>query len=345
MDKIIQEKGLDVGKLVIPMSIKMKVLFVSSGNLKNFDVAPFIKVQGDSLKNQGTAVSYFKIQGKGPLGYFSNIQRLRKELRDKDYDLIHAHFTLSAWVAVLSFPKIPIVLSLMGTDAYGRVEKVSKSKFRFSYLTLLTYLIQPFTRKIISKSPNIEKVVWQKRKSYLLPNGVDLEKFFPHETGFREKLNFDPLEKYVLFLGNTQDPRKNFRMLEQAKTELKKSGINIISPYPIDHASVFEYLNSVDVLVMCSIQEGSPNVVKEGMACNCKGVFTDVGDVSYLIENTSGYLVCDFNTSDLVKKIKEVIDIPECNGRDRLIEIGLDHKIVAKKLKEIYSQTLKLDHV
>jgi teichuronic acid biosynthesis glycosyltransferase TuaC len=322
-------------------SEKLKVLFVSSGNLKNFEVAPFIKVQGDSLIDKNVEVEYYKISGRGFWGYLSNIGPLKRTLRNSKFDLIHAHFTLSAWVAVLAFPGIPIVLSLMGSDAYGRMEKIKKNWLYLNYFTLLTLLIQPFVRKIISKSPNIEKFVWQKNKSFVLPNGVDIKKFYPAEKDYRKDLGMDPNKKYVLFLGNHADPRKNFKMLNAVSDELAKSEIEIIAPYPIPHHQVFKYLNSVDVLVMCSIEEGSPNVVKEGMACNCKGVFTDVGDVRYLLGNTAGYAITDFDPLDLAKKIKVVMAMEKCNGRERLIELKLDLPRVAEKLKRIYISAIK----
>ncbi|MEX2512313.1 MAG: glycosyltransferase family 4 protein [Cyclobacteriaceae bacterium] len=318
----------------------MKVLFVSSGNLKNFDVAPFIKVQGDSLNSRNVEVEYFKVSGKGLKGYLSNIGPLKQLLKNSNFDLIHAHFSLSAWVAVLSFPGIPIVLSLMGTDAYGRIDKFKKNRLYLNYYTLLTLLIQPFVKKIISKSPNIEKFVWQKRKSIVLPNGVDIEKFYSVENNFRKELGLREDKKYALFLGNRKDPRKNYQLLMKAREDLARTNIEIIAPYPIPHHQVFEYLNSVDVLVMCSYEEGSPNVVKEGMACNCKGVFTDVGDVSYLLEDTEGYAITGFDPIELADKIRKVIAMKKCNGRERLIELKLDLPSVAEKLKKIYLSAL-----
>ena len=319
----------------------MKVLFVSSGNKESFDIVPFIKVQGKSLQDKKIDVEYFSVKGKGIFGYLSNVKPLKRFVANSKFDVIHAHFTLSGWVAVLSFPNIPIILSLMGTDAYGRVENNNKKRFYLNYFTFLTLLIQPFVKKIISKSPNIERFVWQKRKSYLLPNGVDTKEFYPVPGGCREKLGLDPKKKYLLFLGNTQDQRKNFRMIEEAKDRLDSMNIVVIAPYPIAHKLVFEYFNSVDVFVMCSFEEGSPNVVKEGMACNCKGVFTDVGDVRYLVDKVAGYEICDFDPMDLIDKIEKVISIPKCHGRERIIELKLDLPMVADNLIGIYSDSIK----
>ncbi|MBD8490478.1 glycosyltransferase [Echinicola sp. CAU 1574] len=317
-----------------------KVLFVSSGNLKNFDLAPFIKVQGDSLAEVGIQVTYFKIKGKGFLGYIRNIRNLRRIIKQYDFDLIHAHFTLSAWVAVLTFPKTPLVLSLMGTDALGRIKNSWKIPLVSNYLTTLTYLIQPFVTTIISKSPNIDKYVWLKKKSYILPNGVDFIKFDGKRTDFKRELGLSYNKKHILFLGSTQDTNKNFKLLQSCKDELQLKGFEIIAPYPVNHEKIVKYLSSVDQLVMCSLQEGSPNVVKEAMASNCKGVFTNVGDVQKLVNNTPGYAITENNKDDLIKKILMVDKMSTCEGRKKLQSLGLDTKSVANKLKNIYIKSL-----
>jgi hypothetical protein len=48
---------------------KLKILFVCSGNSKDYDIAPFIKVQGESLKKSKVEVDYYPIIGKEIWGY------------------------------------------------------------------------------------------------------------------------------------------------------------------------------------------------------------------------------------------------------------------------------------
>src|SRR5688572_19026115 len=105
----------------------MKVLFVSSGNNKDFDIIPFIKEQGESLREEGIDVDYYPVVGKGLMGYVKAGFGLRKLLKRKQYDLIHAHFTYCGWVALIGAgTKIPVVLSLMGTDANGEYKGKNK---------------------------------------------------------------------------------------------------------------------------------------------------------------------------------------------------------------------------
>ncbi|MDO6440360.1 glycosyltransferase [Cyclobacterium sp. 1_MG-2023] len=318
----------------------LEVLFVSSGNMKKIDIAPFIKVQGESLKSENINVTYFKIRGKGILGYLKNISELRRFLKNRKFDLIHAHFTLSAWVVVLSLPKSPIVLSIMGTDAFGRLKKFSKVKIYNKYLTLLTIMIQPFVSFIITKSPNIERHVWLKNKSIILPNGVNLKKFDGKRVSYAKELGLIPDKKYVLFLGNPKDINKNFRLLEGLREKLKQSDIEIINPYPVSHEVVVKLLSTVDVLVMCSVKEGSPNVVKEALASNCKGVFTDVGDVRNIVEGVKGYAIINLNKTELENAIYKVMEMDSCYGRDKIKAVDLDSNIVAKKIRKIYINLL-----
>ncbi len=322
----------------------MKVLFVSSGNSKNFEVAPFIRSQGESLRQAGIDVEYFPLIGKGLIGYLKNARYLRQYVKKNQFDLVHAHYTLSGWSAVLAFSGKPIVLSLMGTDAYGEYVGINQIKFSSRYLIYLTYLIQPFVNSIISKSKHIESFVYLKNKSYVIPNGILLDEINFHENGFKEELGLDPDKKHVLFLGDKKNTRKNYNLLETAVSRISSDNISIVAPYPVSHEQVVKYLNSVDVTVVPSLMEGSPNLVKEAMACNCPVVSTDVGDVRWLFGDLEGHYITSFNPQDVADKIKMALEFAEqkgkTQGRDRIIELGLDSETVARKIVGVYEKVL-----
>ncbi|MBR0439547.1 MAG: glycosyltransferase, partial [Bacilli bacterium] len=90
----------------------MRILFVSSGN-RGYD--PLIHNQGDSLAYQGNIIKYFPITGKGVLGYLSNVRKLKRYLKDNSFDVVHAHYSLTAFVVSLAKAS-PLVVSLMGSD-------------------------------------------------------------------------------------------------------------------------------------------------------------------------------------------------------------------------------------
>ncbi|SIR44127.1 glycosyltransferase [Pontibacter lucknowensis] len=318
----------------------MKVLFVCSGNSKNFEVAPFIKAQGESLQKAGIEVAYFPIKGKGLRGYLQAGGQLRQHLKYHRYDLIHAHFSLSGWSAVLGAGSTPVILSLMGDDAQGDYIGVNKIRFSSRFFMLSSILIQPFVRAIISKAPNLEKYVYQKHKSYIVPNGIDTKTFIPNPAGYREELGLDPAKKLVLFLGSQERVGKNYPLAQQAVAHLNLPDVQLINPFPIPHDAIPKYMNSADVLVVPSFMEGSPNVIKEAMACNCPIVATDVGDIRWVMGDTEGCYLASFQVEDFAEKIHRALEFAQTKrrttGRQRIERLGLDADTIAQKVISIY---------
>ena len=323
----------------------MKVLFVCSGNSKKFSVSPFIQSQGDSLVKNGINLSFFTIQNKGIFGYIKAAKQLRTYLKENKVDVIHAHYTLSGWTAVLSLTKIPIVLSLMGSDTYGDYIGHNKITFKSRFSILLTYLIQPFVKRIICKSEHIQSFVFNKNKSEVIPNGVLFENIPLSRDGFREELNLSKDKQHILFMGDKKDLRKNYRLIQDAIKYITIPNVEVITPYPVDHQTALKYMQSVDVLVVPSFMEGSPNVVKEAMACNCPVVATNVGDVAWLFGDQSGYFLTDFNPETCARQIDKALAFSKekgkTKGRKRLIDLGLESSVVAKKIINLYKEVIQ----
>lgn len=322
----------------------MKVLFISSGNSKHHVVSPFIKSQGDSLQKKNVEVTYFTVDGKGAKNYLKSVGKLKRLLKEQSFDLIHAHYSLCGWVAVLGAGKTPVVLSLMGDDAQGTFTGKGKIEFKSRIPILLTKMIQPFVHAIISKSWNLEKAVYRKKISHLVPNGVRLEQFKIYENGCREELDLDPNKKYVLFLANPKDPNKNIALVRAAVEQLNRKDVELLNIYGVPHNIVVKYLNSVDVFTLCSFGEGSPNVVKEAMACNCPLVVTNVGDTVEVIGKMPGGFIGGFEPADFAEKLSHALAFAarykRTKGRVRLLELGLDADSIADRLIKIYQKVL-----
>lgn len=324
----------------------MKVLFVSSGNSSFFKITPFIYAQGESLKQFNVEVDYLPIVGKGIQGYFKNIKPLTSLLQSKKYDVIHAHYGLTGWVAVLASKlKVPVVLSLMGDDAYGRYDANGNLILKTSYLILLTKLIQPFVNHIIVKSDNIAEKVYLKNKLSIIPNGVDTNVFKEiTKCEASEKLGKDKSKKYVLFVSDVNNPRKNFALCKKAVELVNDPEVVILLPYPINHNELPLYYNLADVMVFTSTAEGSPNVIKEAMACRCPIVSTDIGDVKWVFGNTDGCYITSFEPEDVAEKLKLALDfgktVGKTKGKERIVELELDSETTAKKIISIYKQLI-----
>ena len=96
------------------------------------------------------------------------------------------------------------------------------------------------------------------------------------------------------------------------------------------------YFNSADIVLLTSLWEGSPNVIKEAMACNCKIVSVDVGDVKEVIGNTKGCQVTSFNSDQIANAITKLLAYKEIpKGRSKVEH--LNATTIAKKLTQIYT--------
>ena len=318
----------------------MKVLFVSSGNT-DFKKIPFIESQEKSLIDQGISVDHFLIMGKGLKGYAQNIAALRKMIQSGNYDLLHAHYSYSGWIALFTGTSLPIVVSYMGSDVYGLVNESGQRTLKSYQEIFISKSLQPFVDKIIVKSKNLEDYIYLKKKASLIPNGVDFEKFQPRDKKLaRAKLDL-PLEKeIVLFLGSDANPRKNFQLCKEAFDTIKQENWELVHPYPIDADLIPYYLNAASVLVLTSYLEGSPNVIKEAMASNTPIVATDVGDVREVIGKTEGCYLCSFDVQDVAKNIQQAINF----GRPTMGRTNTSHleiNTIARRLIELYESVIK----
>ena len=98
-------------------------------------------------------------------------------------------------------------------------------------------------------------------------------------------------------------------------------------------------------MLLTSFSEGSPQIVKEAMACNLPVVSTNVGDVEWLFGNEPGHYLTSFEPEDVAEKLKLAFDFKEkfgrTNGRQRIIELGLDSETIANKIVKIYRKIIK----
>jgi teichuronic acid biosynthesis glycosyltransferase TuaC len=308
----------------------MKVLFVGSGN-KSGGVGIIVQNQGQSIINQSVEVDFFPIIGKGIFGYLKNVFLLRKYLKGKKYDVVHAHYSLSAFVATLAGCK-PLIVSLMGSDTY------LNSTFRI----IIRFFALFFWNTIIVKSEKMKESLHLKNAK-IIPNGVDTSRFKPIDQKIaREKLNYKGKDKLIVFIADPSRYEKNYTLALQAVELLNDSCAELLPVYNVPNNEISYYMNAADVLLLTSRWEGSVNVVKEAMACNLPVVSTDVGDVRQNTNGLEGYYLSDHIASELADNLKKalLLDKGQIKGRERLIALGLDSETVANEMIQLYKTSV-----
>lgn len=311
----------------------MKVLFVSSGN--SGDASILARRQAESLMKQGVNVDFFLVKGKGYSGYLKNILPLRHYLKTNNFDVVHAHYSLSAFVGSLAGAR-PLVVSLMGSDVKSAgihkfIIRLFKSVFSWS--------------AVIVKSADMKMNLGIKN-AHVIPNGVDLELFRPMpKDGCKEILGWAKNKKHILFPANPARPEKNYQLAKSAIDSVNTGAIEFHAFNNVSPEQIPVWFNASDIILMSSLWEGSPNVIKEAMACNCPIVSTQVGDVEWLVGKDPAHFLASFNPGDFSEKLQLAIaytnKFPNSSGRERIQVLGLDSHSIAKQLQTIYHQVIR----
>jgi teichuronic acid biosynthesis glycosyltransferase TuaC len=308
----------------------MKILVVSSGN--SGKITPFIKQQSESIKELGVEVEHFLIKGHGISGYLSNYKDLIKRLKQTKFDIVHAHFGLSGALSVLQ-RKVPVIVTFHGCD-------INEAKLRI----ISKYLVSPLTKYNIVVNESMLKFL-PANKTTLVPCGIDIEQLpLIDKMEARSRLGFNNQKKYVLFSSSFTREEKNAQLALDAMNLISDSNVELIEFKGYSYDLVKYLFAAVDVALLTSIREGSPQFVKEAMVCNCPVVTTNVGDVKWLINDTPGCFITSFETNDVAEKIKLALEFASQNrqgkARERILNLNLDNAYIAKKVVEIYNNAV-----
>lgn len=319
----------------------MKVLVVCSYKSYVSDgIAPFIKEQVETLRalkigDAGLEVEYYLLHGKGVFGYLKEIPTLRKKMREFKPDVIHAHFGLCGLLANIATRRVPVVVTYHGSDINdSHVYKFSKYAIRLSAWNIFV------SRK------NMEYAGFSNgKKCSLISCGVDDTLFVPMEKGeCRRKLQefgkWKEVEgkKYVLFTKQFFNIAKDYPLAKAAIERLDNVELLEFIGYTREESVLL--INAVDALLMTSKTEGSPQVIKEAMACGCPIVSVDVGDVKERINCIDGcYVAQTREPEELAKLLRKAFAFEgKTNGREVLTTQNLSNQLIAKQLIEIYQR-------
>ena len=321
----------------------MKILIV--GNNKPGHFAPFVEEQAHALQLRGCEVEFFGVQGKGIIGYLRCLPALKRAIKQHRPDLIHAHYGLSGLLANLQ-RRVPIITTYHGSD----INKPNVLRFSKIAMRLSAHNIFVSQRNVIlALSPNSLITYLLKKRYTLLPCGVNLPLQWSEMQTQRigqltlnqwvqEKLNTG--KKHVLFAGAFNNAVKDPELAKAVMNELINVGLNVelieLKGYNRNQVNALMY--NCDALLMTSKTEGSPQVIKEAMACGCPIVSVDVGDVAERVSGVEGcYVVPTRDPKDIAEALQKALAFQDkTTGRQRIIEMGLSNEQVAKRLMAIY---------
>lgn len=303
----------------------MRILFLASFNKHRF--APFIVEQADALRRAGCEVDFFGVQGKGVKGYLKALPLLKQRIKAYHPDVIHAHYGLCGLLAGLQ-RRVPVVTTYHGSDI-----NVKKNR-PFSILAMA------LSRYNIFVSKKTLKIASPKNKYALIPCGIDLSELqLTQKQDARKQMNLDEHRRYVLFAGAFDNAVKNANLAKEAVSMLHDVELLELKGYSRDQVNLL--MCAVDAFLMTSHSEGSPQVIKEAMACGCPIVSVDVGDVAESIAGIDGCYIAEPCAEKIAALLEKAMAYScRTEGRKRILELGLTNDQVATKLQSIYQSMI-----
>ncbi|MEX1189804.1 MAG: glycosyltransferase [Bacteroidia bacterium] len=310
----------------------MRIRIVCSGTMPDFNFRlhqAFIYDQIEALKqlDKSLEFEYFYIKKGGLTGYFRAWRDLLKQQKQSPCDIIHAHGGLPAFLSILQFRE-KVISTFHGSD-------INLSKVR-----LPSAVAAIFSKKSIYVSEQLlEKSIF-KGNPAVIPCGVDLSLFKPLQMKeCRDKLGLETSKKYILFSSAFNNPVKNYPLLSETLKLWKGEAPEVLELKNISREEVPLYMNAANVCVLCSFTEGSPQFIKEAMACNRPIVSTNVGDVLELFGESVNCEITTFDAQILCEKIAKLIDESKSNGRSRML--NYEQGMIAEKILAIYRENKK----
>lgn len=302
----------------------------------------FIKSQVDSLIEEGLEVEVIRPRpGPMPWRYAVAVASVFLKTLTGRYDLVHGHYGLWCLVARLQWTT-PVVASFLGDDVFGTPTADGGYTKKAALVVHISRWLSRHVDAVIVKSQQMRSVI-PASKVYVIPNGVDFELFRPiPRAEARAALGWDPDRYYVLFAANPQEPRKGFALAQAAIERLCAHGVPaaLVVANGLPQTELVRRMNASNALLLTSIHEGSPNVVKETMACNVPVVSTDVGDVAQVVGRTVGCAVCPRDPDALAMALNAAVRLRgPTTGREDIRH--LNRAVVAHQVTAIYESVIK----
>lgn len=299
----------------------MKVLFVA--RCKNGRYAPFITEQVKAIEKRGVECRYYGVSEKGIVGYIRQIPKLKEAIQTFRPDIIHAHYGLCGLLANCQ-RGIPVITTYHGSDINDpKVLRLSRWSIRFSRFNIFV------------SQKNLD--IAQPRKNYaLIPCGISLDDYpIIEKFEARRQMGIDQSERIVLFAGAFDNPVKNAPLAKAAMGHIPGADFLELKGYSRHQVAIL--MQAVDVLLMTSLTEGSPQVIKEAMACGCPIVSVDVGDVRERIEGIDGCYISDRTQESLADCIKRALAFNgRTLGREAIEKNGFTNDCIATRIISVY---------
>jgi len=317
-------------------------------NIRSPSSGTFVERQIAGLRAIGVDVEVMFVdrEAEGRGTYRRVKGRVRTALSGRAHDMVHVMYGGVLADVTTRATGAPTVVSFCGSDLAGAKRSGLLREVTAGYGILASHRAAKRAAGVIVKSAGLRDALpdeVDRARVRVIPNGVDFERFRPlpvHEC--RRRVGWRDDDFHVVF-HDRGDPDKRLDLARAACDELRRRGAPVCLHLmkSLAHDQVPQWLNAADVLLLTSLHEGSPNTVKEALACDRPVVSTDVGDVRERIEGIDGCWIADPDPVDLADKLAAVYQRPSPRtvaGRSSIS--GLSLEAVAHRIANFYADIL-----
>ncbi len=226
-------------------------------------LGPFVRDQVEALRRRGDLDVELFAFGRGPRALAGAARALRSRYRGRRFDIVHAHFGLTAWPAVLARLG-PVVVTLHGNDLLVR-----RSYLATRAALPFTALAAAVSREFSANLPG----AGTKRRVAVLPVGIDVHRFRPiPRAEARARLGLDPAGPYLLFPHHPSRPLKRYDRAVEAAGDVPLLTLGGVAPEEVPY-----WINAANAVLVPSAEEGFGLSVIEALACGVPAFGTPVG--------------------------------------------------------------------
>lgn len=242
----------------------------------------FVRDQVDALQRIGEVeIELFSFAPGSSGAYVDAASELRHRYGRQRFDVVHAHFGLTAWPAFAARCAGRAV-TLHGTD-------LSHPRSRALTLAALPFvdLVAAVSEPLLSTVPR-----WATpRGRAVLPCGVDLDRFRPiPRDQARTALGLSPAGRYLLFPSDPHRPEKRYD-----RARAVAGDVPLLALERVDPAEVPLWVNAANAVLMPSEREGFGLAVLEALACDVPVIATPVGIAPAVLPGIAGTLCAPFD--------------------------------------------------
>jgi teichuronic acid biosynthesis glycosyltransferase TuaC len=235
----------------------------------------FVRDQVDALRRiSEIEVEVFSFEPGSVGAYGRAAQDLRHRYRGERFDVVHAHFGLTAWPAIAARGRSRAV-TLHGTDLHHRRSRaITLAALR--HLDLVAAVSEPLSLEIPG---------WATRAGVaVLPCGVDVDRFRPiPRADARAAVGLDPDRPYLLFAA---DPRRHEKRYDRARAVAGNA--RLLTLVDVEPRNVPLWVNAVNAVLAPSDREGFGLAVLEALACDVPVLATPVGIAPAVLDRVAG---------------------------------------------------------